>query len=52
MFAVDVKTVSRWARAGKLSCVRTPGGHRRFDYDEVAGYLNRPGDSPQSGGAR
>ncbi|MCW2868529.1 MAG: binding domain protein excisionase family, partial [Marmoricola sp.] len=27
---VDPKTVTRWARAGKLNCFRTPGGHRRF----------------------
>jgi excisionase family DNA binding protein len=27
---VDPKTVTRWAKAGKLNCFRTPGGHRRF----------------------
>lgn len=30
LFAVDPKTVARWAKAGKLSCIRTPGGHRRY----------------------
>jgi excisionase family DNA binding protein len=30
MFRVDPKTVTRWAQAGKLSAVRTLGGHRRF----------------------
>lgn len=29
-FAVDPKTVTRWAKAGKLPCIRTLGGHRRF----------------------
>ena len=29
-FAVDPKTVTRWAKAGRLSSIRTPGGHRRF----------------------
>jgi excisionase family DNA binding protein len=29
MFRVDPKTVTRWARAGKLSSIRTLGGHRR-----------------------
>src|SRR3546814_10399010 len=29
-FKVDPKTVTRWAQAGKLSSVRTLGGHRRY----------------------
>lgn len=29
-FAVDPKTVTRWARAGKLPAIVTPGGHRRY----------------------
>ncbi len=39
MLRVDPKTVTRWARAGKLSSVRTPGGHRRYDEREVLKYL-------------
>jgi excisionase family DNA binding protein len=39
MFRVDPKTVTRWAQAGKLSAVRTLGGHRRFHEDEVRGLL-------------
>ncbi|WP_449514800.1 BldC family transcriptional regulator [Cellulomonas sp.] len=35
MFRVDPKTVTRWAQAGKLSAVRTLGGHRRFHEAEV-----------------
>ncbi len=35
LFRVDPKTVSRWAKAGKLSAVRTLGGHRRFRESEV-----------------
>lgn len=27
---VDPKTVTRWAAAGLLPSIRTPGGHRRF----------------------
>lgn len=34
-FRVDPKTVTRWAQAGKLSSVRTLGGHRRFKRGEV-----------------
>ena len=39
LFRVDPKTVSRWAATGKLSAVRTLGGHRRFRADEVYGLL-------------
>jgi excisionase family DNA binding protein len=29
------KTISRWAKEGKLPCVKTLGGHRRFPEDEI-----------------
>lgn len=35
MLRVDPKTVTRWAKAHKLSCVRTLGGHRRFPESEI-----------------
>lgn len=35
MFRVNPKTVTRWARAGKLNAIRTLGGHRRFRASEV-----------------
>ena len=44
LFRVDPKTVTRWARAGKLSSIRTLGGHRRYRRVEVMGLL-RPDDS-------
>ena len=34
-FRVDPKTVTRWALTGKISSIRTPGGHRRFSLSEV-----------------
>lgn len=39
MFRVDPKTVTRWALQGRLSCIRTPGGHRRFREAEVRAAL-------------
>ncbi|HVE73942.1 MAG TPA: BldC family transcriptional regulator [Mycobacteriales bacterium] len=39
LFRVDPKTVTRWARAGKLTSVRTLGGHRRYRESEVRGLL-------------
>jgi excisionase family DNA binding protein len=35
LFHVDPKTVTRWARAGKLTAIRTLGGHRRFRVSEI-----------------
>jgi len=35
MFRVNPKTVARWAQAGKISSVRTLGGHRRFRASDI-----------------
>ena len=35
LFRVDPKTVTRWAQAGKLTSIRTLGGHRRYRESEV-----------------
>ena len=39
MFRVDPKTVTRWAKAGKLTSIRTLGGHRRYREREVRALL-------------
>ena len=39
MFRVDPKTVTRWAKAGKLTSIKTLGGHRRYRESEVLGLL-------------
>jgi len=39
MFRVDPKTVTRWASAGRIGSIRTPGGHRRFRESEVTSRL-------------
>ena len=41
LFRVDPKTVTRWAKAGKLSSIRTLGGHRRYWESEVRRLLDR-----------
>ncbi|HVE98832.1 MAG TPA: BldC family transcriptional regulator [Mycobacteriales bacterium] len=40
LFRVDPKTVTRWAVAGRIGSVRTPGGHRRFRESEVRALLH------------
>jgi excisionase family DNA binding protein len=39
LFRVNPKTVTRWARAGKISAIRTLGGHRRFRREEIESVL-------------
>ena len=40
LFRVDPKTVTRWAKAGKLTSIRTLGGHRRYKESEVKALLS------------
>ncbi len=39
LFGVDPMTVRRWAAAGRIGSVRTPGGHRRYRESEVRALL-------------
>jgi len=39
LFRVDPKTVTRWAKAGKITAIRTLGGHRRYRQSEVQNLL-------------
>ncbi len=39
VFRVDPKTVTRWAKAGKITAIRTLGGHRRYRQTEVQALL-------------
>lgn len=43
LFGVDPKTVSRWAKIGRLRPVMTMGGHRRFRRSEVEAALVEAG---------
>jgi excisionase family DNA binding protein len=45
LFRVDPKTVTRWARAGMITSLRTLGGHRRYRESEVRTLLGQA-DSP------
>jgi len=47
LFRVDPKTVTRWAQAGKLTSIRTPGGHRRFWETDVQQLLAPSGEASQ-----
>ncbi|MBX6385242.1 MAG: helix-turn-helix domain-containing protein [Microbispora sp.] len=47
-FRVDPKTVTRWAKSGRVASIRTLGGHRRFSVEQVQ-YL-MAGGSPACDG--
>lgn len=42
LFRVDPKTVTRWAKMGRLPYVRTPGGHHRFRKSVIDEKLRSP----------
>lgn len=45
LFRVDPKTVTRWAAAGRIGRVRTPGGHSRYRESEVRRLLEQDGET-------
>jgi excisionase family DNA binding protein len=44
LFRVDPKTVTRWAASGRISSIRTPGGHRRYREVEIRALLGIDGE--------
>ena len=48
MFRVNPKTVTRWARAGRISYIKTLGGHRRFKASEIRRLLAEADASAQT----
>ena len=50
LFRVDPKTVTRWAKAGKITAIRTLGGHRRYRQSEVQNLMKSvPNALPNKG---
>ena len=47
-FHVNPKTVTRWAKAGKLTPIRTLGGHRRYRESEVLEHLRHYKDATKA----
>ncbi|PRX98425.1 BldC family transcriptional regulator, partial [Allonocardiopsis opalescens] len=48
LFRVHPKTVSSWARQGRLTYIRTLGGHRRYTAHDVRALLNQQTDPDRS----
>jgi excisionase family DNA binding protein len=47
---VSPKTVSRWAKEGKLPFVRTLGGHRRYPDSEIRALVESLSERPTADG--
>lgn len=43
---VSASTLRRWVEAGRITALRTPGGHRRFRADEVNRLATQGGSAP------
>lgn len=39
LFRVSYSSLARWADAGKVAVIRTPGGHRRYLRTEIAALM-------------
>jgi excisionase family DNA binding protein len=40
---VNESTIKRWADSGRLPCIKTPGGHRKFRIRDALNFLNEYG---------
>lgn len=49
LLGVDAKTISRWVKAKKIPCYRTPGGHVRVFTQDVV-YILKGGLNPNGPG--
>jgi excisionase family DNA binding protein len=48
LLQVSPKTVTRWAKQGKLPCLRTLGGHRRYPEDAIVALRDALTSEPSS----
>ncbi|HTI34045.1 MAG TPA: helix-turn-helix domain-containing protein [Miltoncostaea sp.] len=46
LLGVSSSSLRAWAAAGRVPHVRTPGGHRRFELDELVRWLSERGGAP------
>ena len=49
MMGVCTKTIRRWDASGKITCARTPGGHRRISLAIIEGQAVRDKDTSPAG---
>ena len=44
ILGVSTRTLRRWENAGKIKCIRTVGGHRRFPVQEIMRIMGSEGE--------
>ena len=52
LFGVDESTVRRWALSGKIKCISSAGGHRKFSYTDIVDFANKKGIELNTGNAQ
>ena len=45
ILGVNVSTIKRWSTAGKLQCIRTAGGHRKFEMQHLVDFVEKNKES-------
>jgi excisionase family DNA binding protein len=50
LYSISRRTLYRWIKSGMISVVRTPGGHLRFDIDEVERLFSKFGKNQRVAG--
>jgi len=48
MLHVSPKTVNRWANEGRIPCLVTLGGHRRFQREEIERVVEQMASGPST----
>nr|CAO87231.1 unnamed protein product [Microcystis aeruginosa PCC 7806] len=41
LLGVSIKTLRRWEQQGKISSIRTPGGHRRYRRQDILYHFSK-----------
>lgn len=41
ILGVNVSTIKRWSAAGKLNCIKSAGGHRKFEMKHLAEFIEK-----------
>ena len=41
ILGVNISTIKRWTDSGKLECLRTLGGHRKFTMEQISNFIEK-----------